>query len=97
MRERLIVEKENLAKNSITAEEKLTPIPFDNKIIPDIIPEELDREVSMMGKSFEGKHVVYLLDVGLDQRMQEEYYIRSKGYCLIDEINKFLSSDSCSI
>ena len=47
-----------------------------------------------MGKSFEGKHVVYLLDVGLDQRMQEEYYIRfRKVVSLMESINSF-SSDS---
>lgn len=95
MRERLIVEKENLARNSISAEETLSPIPLENKIIPDLNPVELAREVSLMGKSFEGKHVVYLLDVGLDQRMQEEYYIRFRKVILslMESINS-LSSDS---
>ena len=67
---------------------------MENKIIPALNPVELAREVSLMGKSFEGKHVVYLLDVGLDQRMQEEYYIRFRKVILslMELINSFSDS-----
>ena len=95
MRKRLIVEEENLAKSSISAEETLSPIPLENKIIPDLNPVELAREVSLMGKSFEGKHVVYLLDVGLDQKNAGGvlYSFSKVILSLMESINS-LSSDS---
>ena len=42
---------------------KSSPLPNPGAL-PPAAPPELQREVSLMGKDYKGKHVVYLLDVG---------------------------------
>ena len=40
-------------------------MPAIGNVIPPIKPNEHAREIQIMGKSYEGKHVVYLLDASI--------------------------------
>ena len=87
-----IQEKVLVKNNSVdSAKVEFSPIEaLNKKIIPEVSDIALAREVSLLGKQYEGKHVVYLIDVGLDDRLQEVDF--SNYVPLIHSVKESISS-----